>query len=49
MERLGIETIGELIQHTAEDLLSSKNFGKASLTEVKEKLSHYSLALKESR
>ena len=49
MERLGIETIGELIQHTAEDLLSSKNFGKASLTEVKEKLAHYSLALKESR
>ena len=49
MERLGIETIGELIQHTAEDLLSSKNFGKASLTEVKEKLTHYSLALKESR
>ena len=49
MERLGIETIGELIQHTAEDLLSSKNFGKASLNEVKEKLAHYGLALKESR
>ena len=49
MERLGIETIGELIQHTAEDLLSSKNFGKASLNEVKEKLTHYGLALKESR
>jgi len=49
MERLGIETIGELIQHTAEDLLSSKNFGKASLTEVKDKLAHYGLSLKESR
>ena len=49
MERLGIETIGELIQHTSEDLLSSKNFGKASLTEVREKLAHYGLALKESR
>jgi len=49
MERLGIETIGELIQHTSEDLLSSKNFGKASLNEVKEKLAHYSLSLKESR
>ena len=49
MERLGIETIGELIQHTSEDLLSSKNFGKASLTEVKDKLSHYGLSLKESR
>jgi len=49
MERLGIETIGELIQHTSEDLLSSKNFGKASLTEVKDKLAHYGLSLKESR
>jgi len=49
MERLGIETIGELIQHTAEDLLSSKNFGKASLTEVKNKLNQYGLSLKESR
>ena len=49
MERLGIETIGELMQHTSEDLLSSKNFGKASLTEVKAKLAHYGLTLKESR
>jgi len=49
MERLGIETIGELMQHTSEDLLSSKNFGKASLTEVKGKLTHYGLTLKESR
>jgi len=49
MERLGIETIAELLQHTPEDLLSSKNFGKASLNEVRQKLAHYGLALRESR
>ena len=38
MNRLGINTLGELIQRTADELLESKNFGMTSLTEVREKL-----------
>jgi len=48
MERLGIATIGQLVQHTAEELLASRNFGRTSLNEVNEKLARYGLGLKES-
>jgi DNA-directed RNA polymerase subunit alpha len=46
MNRLGINTLGELIQRTADELLESKNFGMTSLTEVREKLAQYGLTLR---
>jgi DNA-directed RNA polymerase subunit alpha len=47
MERLGIATVGQLIEHTAEELLASRNFGRTSLAEVAEKLSNLGLRLAE--
>jgi DNA-directed RNA polymerase subunit alpha len=46
MNRLGINTLGELVQRTADELLESKNFGMTSLTEVREKLRQYGLSLR---
>ncbi len=46
MNRLGINTFSELIQRSADELLESKNFGMTSLSEVREKLSQYGLALR---
>ncbi|HUT36802.1 MAG TPA: DNA-directed RNA polymerase subunit alpha C-terminal domain-containing protein [Planctomycetota bacterium] len=48
MERLGITTIGQIVQHSAEELLASRNFGRTSLNEVNEKLARYGLQLKET-
>lgn len=46
MNRLGINTLGDLIQRTADELLESKNFGITSLNEVREKLQQYGLTLR---
>jgi DNA-directed RNA polymerase subunit alpha len=46
MNRLGINTLGELTQRTADELLESKNFGMTSLSEVREKLSQFGLSLR---
>jgi DNA-directed RNA polymerase subunit alpha len=46
MNRLGINTLGELVQRTADELLESKNFGMTSLTEVREKLGQLGLTLR---
>jgi DNA-directed RNA polymerase subunit alpha len=46
MNRLGITTLGELVQRTADELLESKNFGMTSLNEVREKLQQYGLTLR---
>ena len=46
MNRLGINTLGEMIQRTADELLESKNFGMTSLNEVREKLATYGLTLR---
>jgi DNA-directed RNA polymerase subunit alpha len=46
MNRLGINTFGDLIQRTADELLESKNFGMTSLNEVREKLAQYGLTLR---
>jgi DNA-directed RNA polymerase alpha subunit len=35
MQRLGIKTIGDLLRHTEADLMSCRNFGKASLDKIK--------------
>ena len=47
MERLGIKTIGELLENSESELLSAPNFGQTSLNEVRQKLSEMGLALKE--
>jgi DNA-directed RNA polymerase subunit alpha len=46
MNRLGINTLGDLIQRTADELLESKNFGQTSLAEVREKLGVHGLTLR---
>jgi DNA-directed RNA polymerase subunit alpha len=46
MVRLGLNTIGELLRKTGDDLLECKNFGVTSLNEVREKLTSYSLKLR---
>jgi DNA-directed RNA polymerase subunit alpha len=46
MDRLGIKTVGELIQHTEEELLAVPNFGSTSIQEVNEKLEEMDLSLK---
>lgn len=44
--RLGITSIGKLIQHTADDLLNCKNFSVLSLLTVRERLAEVGLALR---
>jgi len=46
MERLGITTLGQLVEHSEEELLASRNFGRTSLNEVNDKLTRYGLHLK---
>jgi DNA-directed RNA polymerase subunit alpha len=46
MNRLGINSLGDLIQRTADELLESKNFGQTSLAEVREKLQQHGLTLR---
>ena len=46
MNRLGINTLGDLCQRTGDELLEAKNFGQTSLTEVREKLVQYNLKLR---
>ena len=46
MTKLGIQTVGELITHTGDELLECKNFGVTSLNEVREKLAELGLKLK---
>jgi DNA-directed RNA polymerase subunit alpha len=46
MTKLGIQTVGELIIHTGDELMECKNFGVTSLNEVREKLTELGLKLK---
>lgn len=46
LKKANILTIAELIQYTEADLMQIRNFGKKSLTEVREKLSQLGLSLK---
>jgi len=46
MNRLGLNSLGDLVQRTADELLESKNFGMTSLSEVREKLAQYGLTLR---
>ncbi|MCE9544844.1 MAG: RNA polymerase subunit alpha domain protein, partial [Planctomycetia bacterium] len=44
--RLGINTIGELVRRTQDELLECKNFGVTSLNEVREKLTIINMKLR---
>ncbi len=46
MVRLGLNSIGELLRRTGDDLLECKNFGVTSLNEVREKLTLNNLKLR---
>ncbi len=46
MNRLGINSLSELVQKSADELLEAKNFGMTSLSEVREKLRQYGLTLR---
>ncbi|TYP50334.1 DNA-directed RNA polymerase subunit alpha [Thermosediminibacter litoriperuensis] len=48
LKRAGINTIGELIQKTPEEMMKVRNLGKKSLEEVEEKLAALNLSLKKS-
>jgi DNA-directed RNA polymerase subunit alpha len=48
MERLGINTLGALVNRTEAELLSAKNFGQTSLNEIKSKLEERGLRLKDA-
>jgi DNA-directed RNA polymerase subunit alpha len=46
LKRAGINTLGDLLQRTEEEVVNVKNFGRKSLDEVKEKLSALGLELR---
>ena len=46
MTRLGLNTIGELVRKSGDDMLECKNFGVTSLNEVREKLTQLGLKLR---
>ncbi len=46
MSKLNIQTIGDLLKHTGDELLECKNFGITSLNEVRDKLSGLNIKLK---
>jgi len=46
LQRLGINTVGELATRTEAELLGVKNFGQTSLMEIKQRLTELGLALR---
>jgi DNA-directed RNA polymerase subunit alpha len=46
LKRAGINTVGELVMKTEDDMMKVRNLGKKSLEEVDEKLSSLGLALR---
>lgn len=46
MTRLSIQTIGQILQRTPDELLASRNFGVTSLNEIRAKLSEMGLKLR---
>ncbi|MGE0480834.1 MAG: DNA-directed RNA polymerase subunit alpha C-terminal domain-containing protein [Phycisphaerae bacterium] len=49
LQRLNVATLGELIQHTETDLMSTRNFGVTSLSEIKARLTEFGLSLAPKR
>ena len=46
MTRLSIQTLGQILQRTPDELLASRNFGVTSLNEIRAKLSELGLKLR---
>ena len=46
MSRLNIQTIGQLVARTPDELLSSRNFGVTSLNEIRLKLGEIGIRLR---
>jgi DNA-directed RNA polymerase subunit alpha len=46
LKRVGIETIGDLVMKTENELAAIPNFGKKSIEEVKETLGQHGLTLR---
>jgi len=46
LQNMGIETVGELILYTEEELVASKNFGRKNLKEIKALLAQAGLSLR---
>jgi len=46
LQRLNLMTVGDLIQKTESELLSTKNFGQTSLIEIKQRLEDLELSLR---
>ena len=46
LQRLGVMTLGELIQKTEAELLTIKNFGQTSMVEIKKQLTKYGLSFR---
>jgi DNA-directed RNA polymerase subunit alpha len=46
LKRAGINTVGDLLQRTEDEVVNVKNFGRKSLDEVKEKLAALGLELR---
>lgn len=46
LQRLGLVTVGDLVNKTEAELLATKNFGQTSLSEIKGKLAELSLSLR---
>jgi len=47
MQRLNIETLGDLLEKSEADLLATKNFGQTSLNEIKAKLTEMGITLRQ--
>ena len=45
LKNANIKTIGDLTRRTEDDIAKTRNFGKKSLQEIKEKLSEWNLTL----
>lgn len=45
LQKMGVETLGDLVRTTEQQLLSSKNFGETSLVEIRDMLSSKGLQL----
>ena len=45
LRRLGVKTVGELTQKTAQDLLNVRGFGVTNLNKIREELSEHGLKL----
>jgi DNA-directed RNA polymerase subunit alpha len=46
LKREGVQSVGDLVQRTEEDLLEIRNFGQKSIDEVKAKLQEMGLELR---